>query len=168
MIEHNVNAKHNWSQATRPPSAGEMMPDCTLVSMNGKRIRVSDYRGRRNLVLIFCARDNSKEIRSFLRQVFEQRSEFEGQEVQMLVIVLDADEKSEFLLNLPFQVVRDEKGHAHDLAGVAGNEKDFRPVVYVVDRYGEIQHVWRDIDASCANVATILDWVRYINLECPE
>ncbi len=145
-----------------------MMPDFILVSMNGKRVRISDHRGRRNLVLVFCARGNSKETRSFLRQVFEQRSEFEGEEAQVLIIVLDADDRAELLRDLPFPVLRDKEGHAHDLAGVAVNERNLRPVIYVVDRYGEIRHICRDGNPSCANAGAILDWVRYINLECPE
>lgn len=168
MIEFGAKAKNDWSPTNRFLSAGEMMPDFALVSMNGRRVRISDYRGRSNLVLVFCARGNSKETRSFLRQVFEQRWEFEGEEAQVLVIVRQSKDLSDILKDLPFPVLRDKEGHAHDLAGVAANERNFRPVIYVVDRYGEIRHVCRAGDASHTGAGAILDWVRYINLECPE
>jgi len=168
MIECGAQAKNDWSQTNRLPSAGEMMPDFALVSMNGRRVRISDYRGRSNLVLILCASGNSKETRSFLQEVFGRRSEFEGEEAQVLVIVLKADDQAELRRNLPFPVLQDEEGHAHELGGMAANEKDFTPVIYVVDRYGEIRHICRQGMPSCANVGAILEWVRYINLECPE
>lgn len=168
MIEYEAAEKNNWSQTTRPPSVGEMMPDFALVSMNGSRVRISDYRGRRNLVLIFCVSGNSKETCSLLQDVSGRRSEFEGEEAQVLVIVLKTDDQAELRRNLPFPVQQGEGDHAHELAGVDANEKDFRPVIYVVDRYGEIRHICRQEMPSCANVGAILEWVRYINLECPE
>lgn len=161
-------SENHWSQTTRLPSEGEMMPDFALVSINGKRARISDYRGRRNLVLIFCARGNSKQTRNSLRQLFEQRSEFEGEEAQVLVIVPDADDRAELPRDLPLAVQLDEEGHAHDLARVPVNEKDFRPVIYIVHRYGKIRVICRAGKPSCANAGAILEWVQHINLECPE
>ena len=40
-------------QTVRLPLAGEIMPHLTFVSASGERVRVFDYRRRRNLVLIF-------------------------------------------------------------------------------------------------------------------
>lgn len=168
MIEHDAEGKNNPSQTLEFPSVGELMIDFILFSMDGDRLRISDFRGRSNLVLIFCASGNSKETRNFLQEVSGLRSEFEGEEAQVLVIVLMSDDQAELHRNLPFPVLQDENGYAHELAGVAVNKRDFRPVIYVIDRYGEIRHICRQGVPSCANAGAILEWVRYINLECPE
>ena len=43
------------SQAV-PPQIGDPAPDFSLVDVSGRRIRLSDYKGRKNLVLVFYAR----------------------------------------------------------------------------------------------------------------
>lgn len=157
MIEHDAEAKSNQGQTHPFPSVGELMTDFALVSRDGNRLRISNYRGRSNLVLILGESGNSKETRSFLQEVSGRRSEFESEEAQVLVIFLKADDQAELRRNLPFPVLQVEKGHLYKLAGVAANEEDFRLVIYVVDRYGEIRHICRPGMSLCAKAGAILE-----------
>jgi peroxiredoxin len=149
------------------PSEGEMMPDFTLVSSEGNFVRISDYRGRRNLVLIFCGDGKSEATRSFLLQVSQQHFQFGDEEAESLAIV-QGESLPERLGNLSFPVLLDAKGRAHQLAGIQHADKLSAPLVYLVDRFGEIRYAFHPQETANAAVAAVLEWVRYINLECPE
>lgn len=151
---------------------GGIFPDVALFSTTGTRVRVSDYRGRRNLVLIFCETGCCESVRSLVCLVSELYSEFLAEEAEVFVVVQGVDRGFESLEAgcvpaLP--VLLDREGHALELLSALGMGQDSFPVVCVVDRYGEVRYVYRAADSqgSCA-ARDILDWVRYINLECPE
>ncbi|TAM78768.1 MAG: redoxin domain-containing protein [Acidobacteria bacterium] len=150
--------------------AGEMMPDLALVSATGKLVRISDYRGRRNLVVVFCGNGNSDAVRNCLEQISRNHSEFESEEAQVLAAVQSSGQGAEIFERggvYPFPLLSDEGGYAHELAGAPATDAN-RPIVCVVDRFGEIRHVWHDEQPGCIGVDDVLEWVRYINLECPE
>lgn len=154
------------------PLVGEIVPDFALFSTGGARVRISDYRGKRNLALIFCGTGCSESVRSLLCQVSELYSEFVAEEAEVFAVVRGAGPEAEHLERscaLPFHVLVDKEKHAHDLFGAPSLGRDSLPVVCVVDRYGEVRHVLRgaQVQGSCA-AQDILEWVRYINLECPE
>lgn len=160
------------NQITPLPVPGEIMQDFTLGSTRGTRVRLSDYRGRRNVILVFSGRGNSEMIRGLLQQVSEQYPEFVSEEAQVLAVVQGAKSGAEHLeqnRDLPFLILTDEESLVHNMAGALKSGEDYTPVVYIIDRYGEIRHVFRSEQSGPVCTAVeILDWVRYINLECPE
>lgn len=166
MLETESGSGHKTT--SRPPSVGEMMPDFTLASNKAKFIRISDYRGRRNLVLAFCGRGDSDAIREFLLQASQDRSQFADEDAEVLAVVRGAEDLPQYFWNLSFPFLEDAEGHAHYLAGLRHPDAFSTPVVYVVDRFGEIRHIFHPNETSNAAIAAILEWVRYINLECPE
>lgn len=171
MIRSHSESKNQRGQSAGFPSAGTMMPDFTLVSTSGRRVRISDYRGRCNLVLIFCGKGDPDAIRSFLPELSERYSEFASEEAEVLAVVQEAELQADDLQQsqkLSFPVLWDEEGHAHKLAGVMITEHDSAPVVFIIDRFGEARHICRAGQPACADISDILDWLRYINLECPE
>ena len=151
---------------------GEIVPDFVLLTREGTSVRISDYRGKRNLVLIFCGAGISGPVRSLLRDVSESYREFAAEEVELFAVVQGADYKDEDLDRggtLAFPFLLDRLGHVHDLFGAPASAQDLFPLAGIVDRYGELRHVSRVGDPGGPFGAhEILDWVRYINLECPE
>jgi peroxiredoxin len=140
---------------------GEIMPDFTLVSTRGTRVRLSDYRGRRDVVLVFSGRGNSEMVRGLLQRVSEQYPEFVSEETQVLAVVQGAKGVAELLeqnRDLPFLVLTDEESRVHNMAGALKSADDYTPVVHVIDRYGEIRHVFRteQFEPVCT-AAEILD-----------
>jgi|YelNatPaOPRAMG01_1025707.scaffolds.fasta_scaffold38185_3 peroxiredoxin len=162
-----INCESGQTAASHPRSAGEIMPDFTLASNRGQFIRISDYRGRSNLVLIFCEDGKSEATRSFLRQASQRLFQFEDEEAELLAVV-QAESLPEQFANLSFSALLDAKGHAHQLAGFAHGGELLPPLVYVIDRFGEIRSVFYSKETPEADVSSVLEWVRYINLECPE
>jgi peroxiredoxin len=162
-----INCDSGQTAASHLRSAGEIMPDFTLASNRGQFVRISDYRGRSNLVLIFCGDGKSEATRSFLRRASQQFFQFEDEEAELLAVV-QAESLPEHLGNLSFSALLDAKGHAHRLAVFAHGGELPAPLVYVVDRFGEIRSVFHPKETPEAAVSSVLEWVRYINLECPE
>lgn len=156
----------------RLPVPGEIMPDIALITGGGGRVRFSDYRGRRNLVLIFAGKGESDAARQFLGRFSEMYSEFVGEEAEVLTIVQGARDRVKDLgriHRLPFPVLADEDCRVHSVAGAPETAQDYLPVVYVIDRYGEIRKVFRAEQSEGAYTPQdVLDWVRFVNLECPE
>jgi len=154
------------------PAPGEMMPDFELVATNDTHVRVSDYRGRRHLVLIFIGLGNSDTARDLLRRFSKQYAEFDREDAQVLVIVRGDKVRAENLGpdgSFPFPVLLDDGSRVHDMVGASKPEAECRPVVCLIDRYGEFRQEFRAEGLPAADtVEAILDWVRYINLECPE
>jgi len=85
-----------------------MVPDFILVSTTRARVRISDYRGRRNLILVLCGKGDSDKIRSLLGQISKRYSEFATEEAQVLAVVQGAEFQAEHLKqsqSFPFPVL---------------------------------------------------------------
>src|SRR5690348_10819450 len=154
------------------PLVGESVPDFALLSAKGARIRVSDFRGKCNIVLIFCGAGRSESVRSLVRQVSELYAEFAAEETEVFTVVRGAGREAEDLDRScapTFPVLVDNDGHAHDLFSTRSSARDSLPYVFIVDRYGEMRHALHGAESQASYPARdILEWVRYINLECPE
>ena len=48
----------NGASAVQSPEVGDSAPDFNLVSVSGDELKLSDYKGKKNVILIFYA-DNS-------------------------------------------------------------------------------------------------------------
>lgn len=151
---------------------GEMVPEFALPSTQGAHVRVSDYRGKRNIGLIFCGAGRSELVRSLLRQVSNLYAEFVAEEAEFFAAVRgDICEAEDLRCNCdpPFPVLVDRESRAHDLFGAPVSGQDFLLLVCIVDRYGEVRHISRAGEPEASfGAPEILECVRYINLECPE
>ena len=159
-------------QVMAVPPVGEIVPDFVLFSTEGARVRISDYRGKRNVVLIFCRVGRSESVRNLLRDLSKWYREFVSEDAELFAVIQGERHKAGELNRsglLPYPVLMDTEGHVHDRFGAPVPAQDPLPMVCVADRYGEIRHVCRagDPKTSCG-AQEILDWVRFINLECPE
>ncbi|HET9177292.1 MAG TPA: redoxin domain-containing protein [Terriglobia bacterium] len=154
------------------PLVGQIVPEFTLLSTAGTWVRVSDYRGKRNLILIFCGAGNSASVRWVVRLVSELYAEFAAEEAEVFALVHGAGDEAEDLersCNPLFPVLPDKERRAHELFGVRSSERHCFPAVCVIDRFGELRDVSRPAESQRSSFARdILEWVRYINLECPE
>lgn len=172
MFDHHADSSGVQGQTVQLPVPGEIMPDFTLLSTGGESVRISDYRGRRNLILIFTGTGDCETVRRLLRQFSEIYSEFISEEAQVLAVVRGPSNRAEQLERsdaLSFPVLADEDGHAHLRVGVLVPDQNCTIVVFVVDRYGETRHVFRAEESRVGLTPRgALDWIRYINLECPE
>jgi len=152
------------------PSKGRRLGDFELVSSEGERVMFSDYRGRRNLVLIFA--DDSEECRNLLSMLAGRYQDFRDQEVEVLAIVhlssVQAQEMKQ-RSGAPYPVLTDPGGSIHQSVGARDTQGKDAAAVYVTDRFGEIFAIYRTVEgAPLPSVAEILSWLEFINAQCPE
>lgn len=115
-----------------------MLRDIEAVALDGRRVQVSDFRGRRNLVLVFEGESTAPPIAA-LRQAGDELRE----EETVVLVVPSTDARS------------------RGLYGVHG------AALFISDRYGEIFFA-TDGGQPLPSVSDILDWLRFINSQCPE
>ncbi len=152
------------------PSLREGLPDFTLASTTGERVRISDYRGRRNLVLLFTGDSWEASLVRLISSLAEHYAAFRSEEAEILLIACGPFERAEELSRaLPFPVLWDPCGVVHRKYGAVTEEGRMRAALYVADRYGEICLVVQAADGQpLPSAEHILSWVRFAEAQCPE
>jgi peroxiredoxin len=141
------------------PRERQMAPDFVLPSSKGLHYQLSQWRGRRNLVLIFTGNGESS-TQVLLRELVSRQTELEEEETVVLVILHGDIAAAEVLSakeSLPFPVLADEAGDVQ--------QRYAAPSVYLTDRYGKIYGAYHD---GPPQVDDLMDSVRHINAACPE
>ncbi len=135
---------------------GQKAPDFEVVSSSGKKLSLSELRGKKNVVVYFYPGDFTpvctKETCGF-RDLFD---ELASDEVEVIGVSFDSDEshrKFAEKYKIPFALVSDEKrelAKAFDATGFLRSliGKPAR-VTYVIDKKGEIAGVFEsELNAS--------------------
>jgi peroxiredoxin Q/BCP len=128
---------------------GQKAPDFDVTSSSGKRLRLGDFVGKKNVVLYFYPKDFTlvctRETCGF-RDAYE---ELASADTEVIGVSVDSDESHEKFAaeyNVPFSLVSDTKktlstsygafGGLRSLLGTTGR------VTYVIDKKGEIAGVF--------------------------
>ena len=152
------------------PSKGHRLHDFGLTSALGRHIQLSDYRGRSNLVLIFA--DDQWETAQLLLNMASQYAQIRNEEAEILAVVQSSREQAARMkeqLTLSYPVMADEDGRVHRELGAIDPQGRAAAAVYVTDRFGEVFGVYRTREGQpLPTVADILDWLEFVNSQCPE
>jgi peroxiredoxin len=117
-------------------------------------------------VLIFA--DDGIKTTKLLLEIARQYDEIKHEDTEVLLVVRLSVERSAELkkqLKLPYPVLVDEDGHAHE--GVRATGRDV-PAIYVTDRFGEIFGAYRINEGGLPEVSEILKCLEFVNSQCPE
>jgi peroxiredoxin len=147
------------------PSKGRRIPDFGLISTHGRFIQLSDYRGIRNLALIFAdGRNSTKELMSEVDNHYEGIKAEEG---EVLAVVQSNQTQRELRVSYP--VLIDKDGRLQGEFGAVDQLGQPAAAVYVTDRYGEVYGAYRSRDGQSLPAAVeILALLEFINIQCPE
>jgi peroxiredoxin Q/BCP len=125
---------------------GDEAPDFVLKAQGGENVRLSDFRGKRNVVLFFYPKDGSPgctaEACKF-RDSYESFKEF-GAEV-IGISSQSVESHGIFALNfgLPYTLVSDEGGKVRKAYGVRASFGIIPGrATYVIDKQGVVRHVF--------------------------
>jgi peroxiredoxin len=157
---------------TRPdelPTRGQRLPDFEFVSADGASVRLSDYRGRSNLVLLFTQDDQC--TAELLSAVASRYQEIKAEDAQVLAVApTPADGRRwQRQLALPYSVVADPQSKVYPRVGAINSQGQPAAALYVTDRFGEIFAVYRTRDGQpLPAVADVLNWLEFVNSQCPE
>jgi thioredoxin-dependent peroxiredoxin len=139
---------------------GDRAPDFSATTHDGKRLRLSDYLGKRGFVLFFYPRDGTpictKEACAF-RDSYEQ---FAAAGAEVIGVSADSDERHRAFARqhkLSFPLISDADGSLRKAFGVQKTMGLFPGrVTYVIDREGIIQHIFSAQFASDEHVQQAL------------
>lgn len=148
---------------------GQRLPPISLASSEGRRVALTDYRGRRNLVVVFVGEMKGEVARELLADLARHNAAFAEEEAQVLAVARASGQEAEEIkgrLALPFPVLADEEGEAHRACGARTLGE---MVTCVTDRFGEIFAVYRSGEGQPRPTAEeLLAWLRFIGIQCPE
>ena len=153
-----------------PPSKGHRLREFELLSALDGVVHLSDYRGRANVVLILS--DRRSETSELLSDIAARYSEIKDEEAEVLVLIpMSRPQAAEIKkrLGLPCPVLADEDWRIHRQLGAVDTQGNDSAAVYVTDRFGEVFGAYRTSGGqSLPRVADILNWLEFINAQCPE
>ena len=152
------------------PSKGHRLREFELVSATGRTIHLSDFRGRANLVVIVD--DGQSESAKLISDAATQYPKIKDECAEVLAIVrMPRDQAAQMMqrLKLSFPVLVDEDGGIHRELGAVNAEGHDSAAVYITDQFGEVFAVYRTREGqSLPNIADILNWLEFVNAQCPE
>jgi len=148
---------------------GQKAPEFSLPATGGRTISLSDFRGKKNVVLYFYPKDNTpgctKEA-CFFRDVM---SEFEAAQAVILGVSMDSiasHEKFAAKHNLLFPLLADENKEVSTAYGVFKQKsmygKTFLGVertTFVIDKEGIVRKVWPKVKVE-GHIDEVLDFVK--------
>lgn len=168
MIQAKVGGAARVDPGIGVQRPGFMIRDFTLVSNHGENIRISSFRGRSNLVLVFPGYSDA--MRGFLEEVQWHIQELSEQDTAVVVIVsCGQDEQTiRFEKTSPMLVLCDKSHAAYRLSGATENGRPV-PLVYLTDRFGEIASTYIAPEHSMPpTIDQILSTLEFTNHQCPE
>lgn len=148
---------------------GQRLPDFSLPSTLGHPIRISDFRNRVNLVVMICAPQSIEALYPILAVLNLVNSELVTENTQTLVVLpvsLDEAEQLHDEFSLTYPLMADADGKVtREMIQVHQPGLE----MYILDRYGEIYAVERiETGGHLPESREILDWVRFMEIQCPE
>lgn len=148
---------------------GELLPAFTLAEGDGAAGFVERYRGRRNLVVVFGAElAVDGPVARLLQQLRVRAAELTAELAQVLVIVTSYHVAAQHLW-MGFPTLLDNEGRIHRALGARDAAGRPAPAVFVTDRFREIFAAYLPGRGSgLPDAQEILDWVVFINIQCPE
>jgi hypothetical protein len=138
------------------------LPDAEYVTTGGVQKRLSDFKGRKNLVVILAGGDGDR----LPAAMAEADADVRRHDGHIIAVLPAASPKAGAW---PFDVVVDLGGALHRKFAAGDTSRDPGLAVYITDRWGEVMFVCRTSEGDPApEAAGLLDWLRFVDQQCPE
>lgn len=120
---------------------GDEAPDFTAMDQSGNTVKFADYKGKKNVVLVFYPGDDSPQCTTQLCQVRDDAKQYEQADA-VVFGVNPADKSKHFRFanknNFQFPLLVDEGGTIARHYGCRGVAGIVNRTVYVIDKEGKI------------------------------
>ena len=141
-------------------TTGTIAPDFELADQNGNFIRLSQYRGKRAVVVYFYPKDDTTGCTIEACRFRDDFARFQGTGAEVLGISDDSGESHRRFASkykLPFTLLSDEGGHVRKLYKVR-KTLGIIPgrVTFVIDREGIVRHVFSSQSSPARHVEEAL------------
>lgn len=141
-------------QTTMVPEVGALAPDFTLRGPGGQNITLQEYRGKKNVVLVFFPLAFSPVCSHQLPAIQKQLARFEEQDAVVLGISVDHHHSNTAFakqLGLSFPLLSDFHRTASVAYGVFDPDRNYSGrAIFVVDKLGRI--AYRDVSSHIDDV----------------
>ena len=124
---------------------GDRAPDFTLRSQSGELVHLSDYAGKKNVVLYFYPKDFTMGCTAEARSFRENYQAFQDSETEVIGISADdvaTHQKFSESCALPFNLLSDTGKQARDTYGVSSTFGIPGRVTFVIDKDGVVRDVF--------------------------
>lgn len=141
-----------------------LVPNFQLETVDGKRISPTDFKERKNLVILFFNPRNSCDL-EMMAEVRHRYEEFADANAEVLAIASGPMEEVKdcmTALKLPFPLLHDAHNEAVCAYCVAESS------VFVADKYGELKMQGSLCGAVDETLDQVVSALELIELECPE
>ncbi|HYG99632.1 MAG TPA: redoxin domain-containing protein [Terriglobales bacterium] len=145
------------STAQSYPLVDQMIPDFRLESLDGREFRMANFRGHRNLVLVFTAGATLP----LVAELASRTEELEQENARVFLIAAARSERLEAANAAGFPVLLDADRKVSRRFGAEN-----APALYVTDQYGEIYSAHHG--ARLPSADEVLSSLRHISAACPE
>jgi len=146
-------------QLNDPPEVGQPAPDFKLKGPGGQPFTLSEYRGNRNLLLVFYPLAFSPICSHQLPELQRVLARFRALDTEVLGISVDswyANQEFARKLNVSFPLLSDFDRAACAAYGVLVPERGYsRRALFVVDKQGRV--LWREIAPTPTEIPSAED-----------
>ncbi len=150
--------------AKEKPERGSCLPDFAYTTIEGVARRLSDFKGRRNLVLILTG-DPENALLDAIARAYPEFLAHEACVITILKCERDLAARARDAHGWPFEVAADPSGIVHRELGAA----DASTAVFVTDRWTEVFFASSAAEGSAGPEAQeLLDWLTFVEHQCPE
>jgi peroxiredoxin len=150
------------------PERGQCLRDLFYVAVDGERKSISDFKGRSNLVVILT--DNLDErLLDAIAQSYPEVTLREAHVITVLKCKATEAVHARDSRHWPFDVVADLEGALHREFGSENESGAVGMTVCITDRWAEVFFVCRTVDGDSApDIKDVLEWLTFIDYQCPE
>jgi peroxiredoxin Q/BCP len=124
------------------PEIGDKAPDFALPSQSNEIVRLSDFIGKKNVVLYFYPRDFTPGCTAEAKSFRENYQSFDDSNAEVIGVSSDSVERHQRFsqqCGLPFHILSDVSKHVRNLYGVSGTFGISGRVTYVIDMDGIVR-----------------------------
>lgn len=131
---------------------GDPAPAFSGAASDGSATSISDFKGKKNVVLFFYVRDNTPGCTREARAFRDAAAEFEKRNTAILGVSMNtAESHARFAANneLPFPLLADSDATIAKAYGVLKeNGKTAERTTFLIDTKGSVRHVWPQVSIT--------------------
>lgn len=134
-------------------SQGDAAPDFEATSDTGSTVRLSEFRGKKNVVLYFYPEDDTPGCTTEAQQFRDDFEEIKYLATEILGVSTDSVASHQAFKakhELPFMLLADPEGKICRQYGALGllGGKEAKRITYLIDRDGKIAKFWPVVNPS--------------------
>ncbi len=150
---------------------GKILSYFELPETNGDKITTWDFHGRRNLLIIYISDPDRDQSRDLLKQSDLVYDKIQEEETELITIVQAPLAQAKTLkqdTGLHGYFLVDENGTVFQRFGLTKKGGEQSPIIIITDRFGEVYFENLSNRREIPTTKEILDWLKFIESQCPE